>query len=98
MTAQNAAQQREMDDNVVSLANSQSQAVCKEEGVLIHVRFHPNSEVNTIDCCPENISKQDWYCRLRNAAGQNYQALAGGRGFFRIERLAFEAILNHAGL
>jgi hypothetical protein len=69
-----------------------SEGKCDE--VLIHVRFHPNAQVNTIDHGPEGLSGQEWFFRLRTAATQHYQVFAGGRGVFRMPRSAFEAILS----
>jgi uncharacterized protein (DUF58 family) len=69
-------------------------SVQKRHEVLIHVRFHPNAQVNTIDKCPEGLSGQDWFYRLRTAATQHYQTFAGGRGVFRMPRSTFEAILS----
>ena len=64
----------------------------KADEVLVHVRFHPNAEISTIDARPEHLSSQEWFKRLTEAASQHYQVLAGGRGFFRIPRSTFEAI------
>jgi hypothetical protein len=66
----------------------------KPDNVLIHVRFHPNAEIFTIDKCPEHVSSRDWFNRLREGAPETYQVLAGGRGFFRIPSPRFEAILS----
>jgi hypothetical protein len=94
-----AARSRETANNVISLTKaksavpaSRSEGKCDE--VLIHVRFHPNGLVNTIDHCPENLSLQDWFYRLCYAAPANYQVFAGGRGVFRMQRSCFEAILS----
>lgn len=102
MTVGAEAQNREATDNVVSLTQAKSalpadrgEAKCDE--VLIHVRFHPNAEVNTIDH-PEHLHRQDWFVRLRYGAPLNYQTFAGGRGFFRLQRSCFEAILNQSFL
>lgn len=62
------------------------------DDVLIHVRFSPNAEVFTIDRCPEGVAPKAWFERLYLNASPYYQALANGRGFFRIPREAFEAI------
>jgi len=60
--------------------------------VLIHVRFFPNSEINSIGEQPASLSAKEWFERLLDMAGAHYQTFAGGRGFFRIPRLCFEAI------
>jgi hypothetical protein len=64
--------------------------------VLIHVRFRPDGQIATIDGCPEGVSLQDWYVRLRVAGTRHYQTFAGGRGFFRIPRELFESISGGA--
>jgi len=62
------------------------------DDVLIHVRFQPNSEVWTIDGCPEGVSAKAWYERLLDGAASSYRALSNGRGFFRIPATTFAAI------
>lgn len=64
----------------------------KPEEVLIHVRYLPNADIFSIDARPEQLSASEWFKRLSAAAPQHYQALAGGRGFFRIPRQTFDAI------
>ncbi len=101
MTLSAEARSYEAMNNVVPLRETKSAlpAGCGEakcDDVLIHVRFHPNAEVNTIDQCPEHLSRDDWYYRLRIALPQNYQVFAGGRGFFRIDRSCFEAALSES--
>jgi hypothetical protein len=68
----------------------------KPDEVLIHVRFHPNADISSIDKCPEHVSSRDWFNRLREAVPETYQVLAGGRGFFRLPRSRFEAILGQS--
>lgn len=70
------------------------QAVEKEEEILIHVRYQPNAEIFSIDLCPDGVSPRDWLNRLLEKASDRYQMLAGGRGFFRIPRSRFDAILG----
>lgn len=64
------------------------------EEVLIHVRFFPNSDINTIGEKPASLTANEWYERLLDMARPHYQTFAGGRGFFRIPRPCFEAILK----
>ncbi len=54
--------------------------------VIIHVRFAPNGEVTDIGERPEALAPQTWFNRLSLLAGGHYQALAGGRGVFRLTR------------
>jgi hypothetical protein len=68
----------------------------REDDVLIHVRYHPNADVSTIDACPEHLSPKEWLAHLWTAAPQHYLGLSGGRGFFRIPRSAYEDILSKA--
>jgi hypothetical protein len=86
-------------NNVISLVEAKFVVpISPDEGkpdvVLIHVRFHPNAQIFTIDSRPEHISPQDWFYLLCYAAPQQYQVFAGGRGFFRMRRGHFEAILS----
>jgi hypothetical protein len=71
-----------------------SDAEGKRDDVSINVRFHPDGAVNTIDARPQRFSPQEWFYRLCRADGSKYQVFAGGRGRFRIQRGAFEALLN----
>ena len=89
----------EIANNVISLVEAKFAAPIscddkKPDDVLIHVRFHPNAQIFTIDSRPEHISPQDWFYLLCYAAPQQYQVFAGGRGFFRMRRGHFEAILS----
>jgi hypothetical protein len=68
----------------------------KEDDVLIHVRYHPNADVSTIDACPKHLSPKAWLALLWTEAPSHYLGLSGGRGFFRIPRSAYEAILSKA--
>jgi hypothetical protein len=62
--------------------------------VLVHVRFLPNAEIFSIDEKPQSMSAREWLNLLLEGASPHYQALAGGRGFFRIPRAGFETILG----
>lgn len=59
--------------------------------VMIHVRFAPNGTVVEISERPDSLSPQEWFNWLSDNAGDVYQALAGGRGFFRIPRDKLDA-------
>lgn len=54
--------------------------------VMIHVRFAPNGGVTEIGERPDALAAQDWFNTLSLNAGTSYQALAGGRGLFRLTR------------
>ncbi len=60
--------------------------------VNINVRFHPDGTVNMIDALPRHCSGQQWFYRLCRAEGAKFQVFAGGRGRFRVEPAAFEAL------
>lgn len=53
--------------------------------ILIHARFAPNGTVVEISERPASLTPQDWFNHLANNAGLAYQALAGGRGIFRLD-------------
>jgi len=56
------------------------------QDVIIHARFAPNGMVVEISERPAALSPQDWFNYLSDKAGTAYQALAGGRGVFRLTR------------
>ena len=68
----------------------------RPDDVLIHVRFAPNAEILAIDALPDHMTQRAWFERLYAGAVQHYQALAGGRGFFRIPRSTFDALQREA--
>jgi hypothetical protein len=49
-----------------------------------------------IDERPQHPSLHAWYTRLCEGAYNHYRGLAGGRGFFRIPRSTFDAIMSKA--
>ncbi len=58
--------------------------------VVIHVRFAPDGSVSEIGERPAGAKPQEWFNLLSQSTQDCYQALAGGRGVFRVpeERLA----------
>ena len=64
------------------------------DDVLVHVRFNPNGEIFSIGEKPAALSPSGWLRHLLEAASPQYQVFAGGRGFFRISRRNFAAILE----
>jgi hypothetical protein len=64
--------------------------------VLIHARFAPNGTVIEIGERPAALTPQDWFNFLSDNAGANYQALAGGRGLFRLTRTETDALKTSA--
>ena len=62
------------------------------QNVLIHARFAPNGAVVEISERPAALSPQQWFNYLSDRAGNAYQALAGGRGVFRLTRAAVDAL------
>lgn len=64
--------------------------------VLIHARFAPNGTVVEIGERPAALTPQDWFNFLSDNAGANYQALAGGRGLFRLTRTETDALKTSA--
>lgn len=61
--------------------------------VLIHVRHLSGGQVMTIDKCPPQLTAQEWRDLLLNEAGGHYQTFAGARGFFRLPRHVYDALL-----
>lgn len=73
---------------------AQSEVAPQPDNVLIHVRFHPNAEIFTIDARPEHLTAREWFNRLYMGVPQHYQTFANGRGFFRIPQPIFEVLLS----
>ncbi|CAB4243391.1 conserved protein of unknown function [Methylacidimicrobium sp. AP8] len=63
-----------------------------EELVVIHVRFANDGSVQEIGERPRGLSAQAWFGRLWKKAGDRFQALAGGRGIFRLPRAELDAL------
>jgi hypothetical protein len=59
---------------------------------LIHVRFSPDGTVTEIGARPSGVPQQKWFDHLTRTAGSAYQALAGGRGVFRVEQQDLDRI------
>lgn len=64
----------------------------ESQKVLIHVRFAPNGVVVEISERPPALSPQEWYNFLSDKAANAYQALAGGRGVFRLTKGALDPL------
>ncbi len=64
----------------------------ESQGVIIHARFAPNGTVVEISERPDALTPQDWFDFLSDKAGNAYQALAGGRGVFRLTKAEAEAL------
>lgn len=60
--------------------------------VVIHARFAPNGTVVEIGERPAGLDPQDWFNILSDKAAFSYQALAGGRGVFRLTRAKVAAL------
>ena len=60
--------------------------------VVIHARFAPNGTVVEIGERPQGLTPQDWFDYLCNNTLDKYQALAGGRGVFRLTRGETDAL------
>ncbi|MDQ0505262.1 hypothetical protein [Xanthobacter agilis] len=52
--------------------------------ILIHARFNPSGTVVEISERPASLDAQEWFNYLAEHAGTTYQALAGGRGVYRL--------------
>jgi hypothetical protein len=78
---------------MLTLVKSDDRRSQFSDEVLIHVRHLPSAEVMTIDRCPPQLSGQEWRDLLISAAPEYYQTFVGARGFFRLPRPVFDAIL-----
>jgi hypothetical protein len=52
--------------------------------ILIHVRFNNDGSVLEIQDRPTSLTPEQWFKKLSEKAANNFQALTGGRGVFRI--------------
>jgi hypothetical protein len=59
---------------------------------LIHVRFNPNGTICEIGECPSGVSLQNWFKYLSQNTLNCYQALAGGRGLFKLPRTQVDSL------
>lgn len=59
---------------------------------LIHVRFNPDGTVAEIGERPDAVNTQTWFKYLSQHTVNRYQALAGGRGLFRLPRPEVDTI------
>lgn len=59
---------------------------------ILHVRFAANGSVIEISERPAALTPQDWFNFLSLEVPSTYQALAGGRGVFRIPTDALPAL------
>ena len=59
---------------------------------MIHLRFNPNGSVIEIGERPSGVDAQTWFNYLSRHTLNCYQALSGGRGFFRLPRQEVDAL------
>lgn len=62
------------------------------EPVIIHARFAPNGTVIEISERPQGLDPQEWFDFLAYRCADVYQALAGGRGIYRLDREKVDAL------
>ncbi len=62
------------------------------DNVIIHARFAPNGTVVEISERPARLSPHQWFDFLSERVANAYQALAGGRGVFRLTRDEVDAL------
>ena len=73
-------------------ASAPAVAAGKPVDCLIHVRFNPDGTVLEIGERPKGVVAQTWFKYLSQHTCNCYQALAGGRGMFRLPRLDVDAM------
>ena len=59
---------------------------------LIHVRFNPDGTIAEIGERPQGATAQSWFKDVSLNTVDRYQALAGGRGLFRLPRPEVDAL------
>jgi hypothetical protein len=67
------------------------------QDVIIHARFAPNGTVVEIGERPGGLTPQEWFNVLSEKTDA-YQALAGGRGIFRLKRPEVDALKQEAAV
>jgi hypothetical protein len=63
------------------------------DDVLIHVRYLSSGAVMLIDKCPAHFTAQEWRDLLLREASGYYQTFVGSRGFFRLPRNIYNALV-----
>lgn len=63
-----------------------------ENPVVIHARFAANGTIAEISERPAGLNPQEWFDFLSYRRALDYQALAGGRGVFRLDRADLDAL------
>lgn len=69
-----------------------------DETVIIHARFAANGTIAEISERPQGLNPQEWFDFLSYRVPLTYQALAGGRGVFRLTREELTALKQAAAL
>jgi hypothetical protein len=59
---------------------------------VVHVRFNNDGTVMEIGECPEALTPKAWFKVLSQQTLNRYQAMAGGRGMFRLPRTEMESL------
>ncbi|MGY6217634.1 hypothetical protein ACW73L_20950 [Methylolobus aquaticus] len=59
---------------------------------VVHVRFNNDGTVMEIGECPEALTPNAWFKLLSRKTLNCYQALAGGRGLFRLPRTEVDTL------
>jgi hypothetical protein len=78
---------------MLKLVQSDNNAQKIGDEILIHIRYLSSGAVMTIDRLPPQLTAQEWRDRLLEQAGDYYQTFAGARGFFRLPRRVYDALL-----
>jgi hypothetical protein len=61
--------------------------------VLIHIRHLPSGEILTIDSVPPQLTAEEWRRLLLDRASNYYKTFANARGFFRLPRQVYNALV-----
>lgn len=78
---------------MLKLVKSDEQNNKSGDDVLIHVRYLPSGAVMMIDKCPAHLTAQEWRDLLLTEAPGHYQTFVGSRGFFRLPRNVYNALV-----
>jgi hypothetical protein len=78
---------------MLTLVHSDTPTEQTGSDVLIHVRHLANGSVLTIDRQPSQLTAQEWRDLLLTETPEYYQTFANARGFFRLPRPVYDALL-----
>lgn len=78
------------------MSTAETQSASEDVECLIHLRFNPDGTVAEIGERPSGSTPQQWFTLLSHSTLNRYQALAGGRGLFRLPKAEVDKLKAEA--